>query len=83
MKTLKAASISEDNYFNNLIGNDVVKIAKDIRDTHSKDAETGEATTPVYDILDSFEELKRKNKPIDSAIFRAMGLYRCFKIELI
>ncbi len=58
MKTLKAAPISEDNYFNNLLGNDIVKIAKKIRDAHSKDAETGEATTPVDDILDSFEELK-------------------------
>ncbi|MBE5912301.1 helix-turn-helix domain-containing protein [Pseudobutyrivibrio sp.] len=58
MKTLQAASISEDNYFNNLLGNDVVKIAKDIRDAHSKDAETCETTTLVDDILDSFEELK-------------------------
>ncbi len=41
--------------------NDIVRIAKDIRDTHSKDAETGEATTPVDDILDSFEELKTAN----------------------
>ncbi len=41
-----------------LLGNDIVKIAKDIRDAHSKDAETGEATTPVDYILDSFEELK-------------------------
>ncbi len=39
MKTLKAATISEDNYFNNLLGNDIIKIAKDIRDAHSKDAE--------------------------------------------
>ena len=58
MKTLQAATISEDNYFNNLLGNDIVRIAKDIRDAHNKDAETGEATTPVDDILDSFEELK-------------------------
>ena len=35
-----------------------LRLAKDIRDAHSKDAETGEATTPVDDILDSFEELK-------------------------
>jgi len=58
MKTLQAATISEDNYFNNLLGNDIVRIAKDIRDAHNKGAETGEATTPVDDILDSFEELK-------------------------
>ncbi len=39
MKTLQAAAISEDNYFNNLLGNDVVRIAKDIRDAHSKDTQ--------------------------------------------
>ncbi|XME04094.1 hypothetical protein QYZ88_007930 [Lachnospiraceae bacterium C1.1] len=37
------------------------KIAKNIRDAHSKYAETSEATTPVDDILDSFEELKTAN----------------------
>ena len=41
MKTLQAATISEDNYFNNLLGNDIVMIAKDIRNAHSKDADTG------------------------------------------
>lgn len=51
MKTLATASISEDNYFNNLLGNDIVIIAKDLRDAHSKDTETGDATTPVDDII--------------------------------
>ncbi len=78
MKTLEAATISEDNYFNNLLGNDVVKIAKDIRDAHSKDAETGEATTPVDDILDSFEELKTA----DNATQAQMVMYsKLFKIN--
>ena len=78
MKTLKAASISEDNYFNNLLGNDIVKIEKNIRDAHSKDAETGEATTPVDDILDSFEELKTA----DNATQAQMVMYsKLFKIN--
>ena len=78
MKTLKAASISEDNYFNNLLGNDVVRIAKDIRDAHSKDVETGETTTPVDDILDSFEELKTA----DNATQAQMVMYsKLFKIN--
>ena len=38
MKTLEAASINEDNYFNNLLGNDIAKIAKDLREAHWKDA---------------------------------------------
>ena len=63
MKTLEAATISEDNYFNNLLG---------------KDAETGEATTPVDDILDSFEELKTA----DNATQAQMVMYsKLFKIN--
>ena len=78
MKTLKAAAISEDNYFNNLLGNDIVKIEKNIRDAHSKDAETGEATTPVDDILNSFEELKTA----DNATQAQMVMYsKLFKIN--
>lgn len=78
MKTLATASISEDNYFNNLLGNDIVKIAKDLRDVHSKDAETGDATTPVDDILDSFEELKTA----DNATQAQMIMYsKLFKIN--
>ena len=78
MKTLQTASIPEDNYFNNLLGNDIVKIAKDLRDAHSKDAETGDATTPVDDILDSFEELKTA----DNATQAQMIMYsKLFKIN--
>lgn len=78
MKTLATASISEDNYFNNLLGNDIVKIAKDLRDAHSRDAETGDATTPVDDILDSFEELKI----VDNATQAQMIMYsKLFKIN--
>ena len=54
MKTLETASISENNYFNNLLGNDIVKIAKDIRTAHGKDSETGDQITPVDDMLGTF-----------------------------
>ena len=78
MKTLETASISEDNYFNNLLENDIVKIAKGIRDAHGQDAETGDAITPVDDIIDSFEELKTA----DSATQAQMIMYsKLFKIN--
>ena len=48
MKTLEAASINEDNYFNNLLGNDIVKIAKDLRDAHGKDTDTGDLKEDAY-----------------------------------
>ena len=51
MKTLEAATISEDNYFNNLLGNDIVKIAKAIQDAHGKDAETGDNATQAQMVM--------------------------------
>lgn len=78
MKTLETAIISEDNYFNNLLGNDIVKIAKDIRETHSKDSETGEPTTPIDDILGTFEDLQKA----DNATQAQMVMYsKLFKIN--
>ena len=51
---------------------------KDIRAAHSKDAETGDTTTPVDDILDSFEELKNA----DNASQAQMVMYsKLFKIN--
>jgi transcriptional regulator with XRE-family HTH domain len=78
MKTLEAASINEDNYFNNLLGNDIAKIAKDLRDAHGKDADTGEQITPVEDMLGTFDELRKA----DNATQAQMVMYsKLFKIN--
>ena len=78
MKTLEAASINEDNYFNNLLGNDIAKIAKDLRDAHGKDADTGDQITPVEDILGTFDELRKA----DNATQAQMVMYsKLFKIN--
>jgi hypothetical protein len=78
MKTLVAASINEDNYFNNLLGNDIAKIAKDLRNAHEKDSDTGDPITPVEDMLGTFEELKKT----DNATQAQMIMYsKLFKIN--
>ena len=78
MKTLEAASINEDNYFNNLLGNDIAKIAKDLRDAHGKDADTGDQITPVEDMLETFDELRKA----DNATQAQMVMYsKLFKIN--
>lgn len=78
MKTLETASINEDNYFNNLLGNDIVKIAKDLREAHGKDADTGDPITPVEDMLSTFDELKKA----DNATQAQMVMYsKLFKIN--
>ena len=76
MKTLAAASISEDNYFSNLLGNGIAKIAKDLRDTHSKDAETGEQTAPVDDMLGTFEELKKADNTTQAQMIMYSKLFK-------
>ena len=76
MKTLKAASIREDNYFNNLLGNDIAKIAKDLRDAHGKDAETGDQTTPVDDMLGTFEELKKADNSTQAQMIMFSKLFK-------
>ena len=78
MKTLEAASINEDNYFNNLLGNDIAKIAKDLREAHGKDVDTGEQITPVDDMLGTFDELRKA----DNATQAQMVMYsKLFKIN--
>lgn len=78
IKTLRAASITEDDYFNNLLGNDIVKIATDIKDAHGKDSETGDQTTPIDDMLGTFDELQKA----DNATQAKMIMYsKLFKIN--
>ena len=78
MKTLEAASINEDNSFNNLLGNDIAKIAKGLREAHGKDADTGEQITPVDDMLGTFDELRKA----DNATQAQMVMYsKLFKIN--
>ena len=58
LKTLKTASISDDDYFSNLLSNDISKIAKDIRDAHSEDSDTGDQKTPIDEVIETMNDVK-------------------------
>ena len=78
MKTLEAATIKEDEYFGNLLGNDLSIIAKDIKEAHAGDSNTGSDTTEVDEVLDAFEEVQSA----DSATQAQMIMYsKMFKIN--
>ena len=78
MKTLEAATINEDEYFANLLGNDIAEIAKDIKETHKKDSNTGSDTTEVDEIEDAFEQVQKA----DNATQAQMIMYsKMFKIN--
>lgn len=59
MRSLKAALINEDNYFDNLLGNDISAIAKDLRELHKKDSNTGSDNTVFDEFMDTCEEVQK------------------------
>ncbi len=78
MKTLEAATIKEDDYFANLLGNDIAGIAKDIKEAHKKDSNTGSDTTEIDEIEDAFEQVQKA----DNATQAQMIMYsKMFKIN--
>lgn len=78
MRTLEAATIKEDDYFANLLRNDIAGIAKDIKEAHKKDSNTGSDTTEVDEIEDAFEQVQKA----DNATQAQMIMYsKMFKIN--
>ena len=78
MKTLEAATIKEDDYFANLLGSDIAGIAKDIKEAHKKDSNTGNDTTEVDEIEEAFEQIQKT----DNATQAQMIMYsKMFKIN--
>ena len=59
MRSLKAALIDEDNYFDNLLGNDISAIAKNLRELHKKDSNTGSNDTVFDEFMDTCEEVQK------------------------
>ena len=57
--SLKAALIDEDNYFNNLLGNDISAIAKNLRELHKKDSNTGSDDTVFDEFMNTCEEVQK------------------------
>ena len=57
MKTMEQSTINGDEYFGNLLESDLKKIAKDIRDAHKKDWDTGDETPISKDIVEAIYKL--------------------------
>lgn len=57
IETLKVAEIDPDEYFGNMLSNDIRYIAKDIREDHKDDEETADKENPINEILNSQKDL--------------------------
>ena len=47
IRTPKACEVDENDYFSRLICEDITAIAKDIKESHRRDAETGDENNPL------------------------------------
>ena len=77
IRTLKASEIDENEYFSRLIGEDITQIAKDIKEKHRKDKETGEENNPLSDVMDVIKEYKNDTDPMKttlSALGKQLGI---------
>ena len=68
IRTLKASEIDENEYFSRLIGEDITQIAKDIKEKHRKDKETGEENNPLTDVIDVVKEYASATDPMKATL---------------
>ncbi len=63
IETLKVSEIDPDDYFGNMLANDIKEIAKDIRQDHIKDAETADKENPINELIGSTNDLLKDINP--------------------
>ena len=68
IQTLKACEIKEDDYFSKLIYEDISAIAKDIKEKHHSDAETGDVNNPLTEVIDVVEEYAVAKNPMKTTL---------------
>ncbi len=56
LRTLKVYEIDKNDYFSRLIREDITAIAKDIKESHHRDAETSDENNPLTDVIDVVKE---------------------------
>jgi transcriptional regulator with XRE-family HTH domain len=68
LRTLKACEIDEDDYFNRRIFEDISAIAKDIKQSHRHDIETGDEINPLTDVIDIVKEYAAATDPMKATL---------------
>lgn len=68
IRTLKACEVNEDDYFSRLICEDISVIAKDIRENHRRDVETGDDNNPLTEVIDIVKEYAVATDPMKATL---------------
>lgn len=68
LRTLKVCEIDEDDYFSRRIFEDISAIAKDIKQSHRRDTETGDENSPLKDVIDVVKEFAMATDPMKATL---------------
>ena len=68
LRMLKVCEIDEDDYFSRLICEDITAIAKDIKESHRRDAETGDENNPLTDVIDVVKKFAMATNPMKATL---------------
>ena len=68
IRTLKACEVNEDDYFSRLICEDISVIAKDIKENHRRDVETGDDNNPLKEVIDIVKEYAVATDPMRATL---------------
>ena len=60
--------MNEDDYFSRLISEDITEIARDIKVSHLRDSETGDANNPLTDVIDVVKEYATATDPMKATL---------------
>ena len=77
LRTLKECEINEFDYFDRLIFEDIKTIARDIRNAHRRDKETGDENNPLKEVTDIVKEYaasKDSTKATLTLLGRQLGI---------
>ena len=68
LQTLKSCEIEEDEYFSRLISEDITAIAKDIKESHRWDTDTGDENNPLEDVINIVKEYAIATDPMKATL---------------
>ena len=68
LQTLNSCEIEENEYFSRLISEDISAIAKDIKESHRRDTDTGDENNPLNDVIDIVREYATATDPMKATL---------------
>lgn len=68
LQTLRSCEVEENEYFSRLISEDITAIAKDIKESHRRDTDTGDKNNPINDVIDIVKEYATATDPMKATL---------------